>query len=129
MIAAIYTLYILNCFFLILTVLLQAGRGGGISFAGGGGGGSATVFGASGASTFMQKLTVASAVTFMTLSMLLAYLSSDGGAAADGEFLDPATLSGGAEETSTVSPEAAGDGALVGGDEAEGDQAPATDEE
>lgn len=125
MIAAIYTLYILNCFFLILTVLLQAGRGGGISFAGGGGGGgSSTVFGASGASTFMQKLTVASAVLFMSLSMLLAYMSSDGGAATEGQFLDPATLSGGAGDGAT-DPEAAGDGALVDEPEA----APATDEE
>ena len=74
MTAAIYTLYVLNCGFLILVVLLQAGRGGGAFL--GGGGGDQAVFGASGGATFLQKLTVGSAVMFMTLSMVLAYMSS-----------------------------------------------------
>jgi len=89
MTAAIYTVYILNCFFLIMVVLLQAGRGGGLSFAGGASGGSATVFGAGGATTFLQKLTIGSAVGFMSLSMLLAYISSSPGSADTGTFIDP----------------------------------------
>jgi preprotein translocase subunit SecG len=74
MIAALYTVYVLNCLFLIMVVLLQAGRGGGLSLAGGGGGGA--VMGASGASTFLQKLTVGSATGFMCMSLLLVYVSS-----------------------------------------------------
>lgn len=73
MIAALYTVYVLNCLFLIMVVLLQAGRGGGLSLAGGGGG---AVMGASGASTFLQKLTVGSATGFMCMSLLLVYVSS-----------------------------------------------------
>jgi preprotein translocase subunit SecG len=75
MIAAIYVLHIFNCLLLLMTVLLQAGRGGGMSFAGAGSA-STTVFGAGGATPFIQKLTMASAAGFMVLSMLLAYLSS-----------------------------------------------------
>lgn len=77
MIAAIYTLFIVNCFFLCLIVLMQSGKGGGMELmGGGGGGGSATVFGNRGATTFVHKLTIGSAALFMFLSMLLAYLST-----------------------------------------------------
>ena len=81
-------LFILNCFFLVLVVLLQAGRGGGLSFAGASAG-SATVFGASGGATFLQKLTVASAVGFMVLSLVLARLSSSHSGVSEGMFIDP----------------------------------------
>lgn len=86
--AAITAIYVLNCLFLMMVVLLQAGRGGGLSI-GGGGGGSATVFGNRGASTFLQKATVWSAAMFMTLSMVLAHLSSRRSAVEEGIFLDP----------------------------------------
>lgn len=85
MIAAVYVLHILNCLFLLLTVLLQAGRGGGMSFTGAGSG-STTVFGAGGATPFIQKLTMASAAGFMVLSMTLAYLSSTSDSADVGTF-------------------------------------------
>ena len=64
------------CLFLILTVLLQAGKGGGMGAAFGGGG-SATVFGGRGAGNFLTKLTTASAAAFMILSILLARMSVD----------------------------------------------------
>lgn len=75
--SALYLIYVLNCFFLILTVLLQAGRGGGMALmgSGGGGGGSATMFGNRGATTFIQKMTIGAAVSFMSLSILLAFTS------------------------------------------------------
>lgn len=82
-------LFVLNCLFLVLVVLLQAGRGGGLSIAGGGGGGSTQVFGASGGATFLQKLTVASAAAFMILSMILARLSSSHSGVSDVMFVDP----------------------------------------
>lgn len=75
MVAALYTLYYINSAFLILVVLLQSGRGGGLGEFGGGGG-SSTTFGSRGASTILQQLTVYSAIAFMTLSLTLAIISS-----------------------------------------------------
>jgi preprotein translocase subunit SecG len=63
------------CIFLILVVLLQAGKGGGMGIAFGGGG-SQTVFGSSGAGNFLTRLTAICAVVFFSNSLLLAYLSS-----------------------------------------------------
>lgn len=77
-IAALYVLFVINCLFLILVVLLQAGKGDGLAVlgAGGGGGGGDTILGNRGAATFLSKLTVASAVLFMLLSVVLAYDAS-----------------------------------------------------
>ena len=60
---------------LILIVLLQTGKGAdmGAAF---GGGSSQTLFGGSGASTFLSRLTTIVAVIFMLTSLGLAYLSS-----------------------------------------------------
>jgi preprotein translocase subunit SecG len=63
------------CSFLILVVLLQAGKGGGMGIAFGGGG-SQTVFGSSGAGNFLTRLTAGCATAFFLNSMLLAYMSS-----------------------------------------------------
>src|SRR3954464_7046777 len=68
-------LHIIVCLFLMLTVLLQSGKGGGMGGAFGGGN-AATVFGGSGASSFLRKLTAGAATTFMLTSIVLAYLSS-----------------------------------------------------
>lgn len=76
MITFITVIYVFVCIFLILVVLLQAGRGGGMGAAFGGS--SQTVFGGAGAGNFLQRLTVASASLFMILSATLAYLSSSG---------------------------------------------------
>ena len=76
MITFLYVLYVLVCIFLILVVLLQAGRGGmGAAF---GGGSSQTVFGGSGAGNFLTRLTVIMAALFMILSASLTYVSSSG---------------------------------------------------
>ena len=73
------TVYVLVCIFLVLVVLLQSGRGGGMgALGGGGGGGSQTVFGGAGAGNFLTRLTAANAALFMILSASLAYLSSKG---------------------------------------------------
>jgi preprotein translocase subunit SecG len=75
MITFLYVLYVMVCLFLILVVLLQAGRGGmGSAF----GGSSQTVFGGSGAGNFLTRLTVISAALFMMLSAALTYVSSSG---------------------------------------------------
>lgn len=71
----ITVIHVIVCVFLMLTVLLQSGKGGGMGAAFGGGN-TGTVFGGSGASTFLRRLTVSAAVIFMMTSMLLAYLAS-----------------------------------------------------
>ena len=60
---------------LILIVLLQTGKGAdmGAAF---GGGGSQTLFGSTGVSTFLSRLTTIAAIVFMLTSLALAYLSS-----------------------------------------------------
>ena len=76
-------IHVICCLFLMLTVLLQSGKGGGMGAAFGGGG-SATVFGGSGASTFLKKLTAGAATIFMITSMTLAYFASSGSEAVEG---------------------------------------------
>src|SRR6267154_843421 len=67
-------LHVILCLFLMLTVLLQSGKGGGMGAAFGGGN-AATVFGGSGASSFLRRLTAGAATIFMLASMILAYIS------------------------------------------------------
>ena len=67
-------LHIVACFVLILIVLLQAGKGAdmGAAF----GGSSQTVFGSSGAGTFLGKMTAGVAILFMLTSLALTYTAS-----------------------------------------------------
>jgi preprotein translocase subunit SecG len=68
--------HVIVCLFLILVVLLQQGKGGGLS--GLGGAAATQVFGGSGAGNFMTRLTAVCAFIFMVTSMSLAYISSGG---------------------------------------------------
>ncbi len=74
MITFITALHITLCFFLIVVVLLQTGKGAdmGAAF----GGASQTVFGATGALTLLHKVTTVTAVLFMLTSMSLAWYSA-----------------------------------------------------
>src|SRR3954464_7838118 len=78
-------LHVIVCLFLMLTVLLQSGKGGGMGGAFGGGN-AATVFGGSGASTFLRKLTAGAATVFMLTSMVLAFIASHNSADALEKF-------------------------------------------
>lgn len=66
--------HVVVCVALIMIVLLQTGKGAdmGAAF---GGGSSQTLFGSSGASTFLSKATTAAAIVFMLTSLTLAYMS------------------------------------------------------
>lgn len=75
MVTFLTIVHIFVCLFLILTVLLQAGKGGGMGVALGGGG-SQTVFGSSGAGNFLTRLTSITAAVFMMTSLGLAHYSS-----------------------------------------------------
>ncbi len=73
-------IHVIVCVALIMIVLLQTGKGAdmGAAF---GGGSSQTLFGTSGASTFLSKATTVAAIVFMLTSLGLAYVSGkkDGG--------------------------------------------------
>jgi preprotein translocase subunit SecG len=76
LITLITVIHVFVCVFLILVILLQAGKGGGMGSSLGGGGSSQTVFGGRGAQTFLGKVTSVSAGIFMLTSLTLAYNSS-----------------------------------------------------
>jgi preprotein translocase subunit SecG len=75
MLIAIAIIHILAAIAMILVVLLQTGRGSEIGAAFGGGA-SNTLFGSSGTSGFMTKMTTGVVVIFMLTSLLLAYFYS-----------------------------------------------------
>ena len=75
MYVALVTVYVIICFFLILVVLLQQGKGADIAGAFGGGS-SQTAFGARGATTFLHKLTTFAFVGFVVISMLLSIIEA-----------------------------------------------------
>ena len=70
-------IHLFVCFFLILVVLLQTGKGADIAAAFGGT--SQTAFGARGAATLLSKLTTGSAIIFMITSFTLAMMANRGG--------------------------------------------------
>jgi preprotein translocase subunit SecG len=73
-IAAI-VIYVFVCFFLILVVLLQQGKGADIAGAFGGGG-SQTAFGARGATTLLHKLTTGAFIGFIVLALVLTMIEA-----------------------------------------------------
>jgi len=69
-------LHILVCFALVMVVLLQSGKGGGL--AGGAFGGTAqTVFGGRGATDFLTRATMVLGAAFFATSLVLALLSTN----------------------------------------------------
>ncbi len=72
----LHIIHVFVCLFLILVVLLQQGRGGGLG--GAFGGGATQVFGGRGAGNFMTRLTAICAAIFIVTSLALAWLSSSG---------------------------------------------------
>ncbi len=124
----IIAIHIIVCIALILIVLLQTGKGAdmGAVF---GGGSSQTLFGSSGASTFLTKMTTAAAVIFMLTSLSLAYFSGQrttssvmpastpAGEQAPGEMKD----SGAVESSGQEAPDSSATTNAVGGNGASGD--------
>src|SRR5260370_1198025 len=75
MVTLITIIHIFVCLFLILVVLLQAGKGGGMGIAFGSST-SSQVFGGRGAGSFLEKLTAGTAIVFMATSITLAWFAS-----------------------------------------------------
>ncbi len=69
----ILALHVLISLSLIIVVLLQSGKGGGLAGAFGGGGGVGAMFGGQAAATFLTKATRYLAVAFMLTSLTLAF--------------------------------------------------------
>jgi preprotein translocase subunit SecG len=98
-------LYVFVCLFLILVVLLQSGKGGGLGSAFGGS--STQIFGGAGAGNLLTRLTAVSAFLFMTLSVGLAFLSTGGEQALDRAVREQAAAQEAAQELELEEAEAA----------------------
>jgi preprotein translocase subunit SecG len=77
MTALLMIIHILICVFLIISILLQSSKGGGLAgMFGGGGGGMGGVFGGRGAASFLSKVTLWLGVGFALTSISSALLSA-----------------------------------------------------
>jgi preprotein translocase subunit SecG len=74
----IVILHVIVSVALILVILLQTGKGSDIG-AVFGGGSSQTLFGSTGPTSFLSKMTAGAAIIFMLTSLYLAYFSGGGG--------------------------------------------------
>jgi len=68
-------LFVITCFALIVAVLLQSSKGGGLAGAFGGGASMGAVFGGRGAADFLSKTTTWLAVAFMVISLALSFVN------------------------------------------------------
>jgi preprotein translocase subunit SecG len=118
--ALLVIVHVIVCIALILIVLLQTGKGAdmGAAF---GGGGSQTLFGSTGAGSFLSKATTAAAVVFMVTSLSLAYVSSH---RVGGSVMEQVETSAPAE-TASETPAAEGTPGDVGESTPAEDSAPA----
>ena len=73
MYSILIAVYVIVCIFLVLTVLLQQGKGAEIGAVFGS---SDTIFGSAGPASFLHKITSGLAVLFMVLALVLTYLSA-----------------------------------------------------
>ncbi|PJC64079.1 MAG: preprotein translocase subunit SecG [Deltaproteobacteria bacterium CG_4_9_14_0_2_um_filter_42_21] len=71
----VLTIHYILCIFLVVTILLQTGKGADIGAVFGGG--SQTLFGGRGPATFLNKLTAAVAIMFLLTSVSLAKISKE----------------------------------------------------
>ena len=71
--AILLTVHYMICFFLIVVILLQVGKGADIGAVFGGA--SQTVFGGRGPTTFLSKITAVMAIAFLVTSISLAHIS------------------------------------------------------
>ena len=75
MVTLITAVHVITAILIVIAVLLQSGKGGGLG-AGFGGGGSNTLFGSSGGSDFFTKFTIGLAIVFTVTSLGLTMAKS-----------------------------------------------------
>lgn len=97
-------LFVPVCILLILMVLLQAGKGGGLSGAFGGLGTNQPFLGARGTVDFLSKLTIYLAIAFMSLALILSITYGPSRTIKVKEETPPAVETQGTTETSTQTP-------------------------
>jgi len=66
--------YVVICFGLIISVLLQSSKGEGLAGAFGGGGASGAVFGGRGAANVLSRATTVLAIIFMLMAIVLSFM-------------------------------------------------------
>ena len=76
MTAILLVIHILVCILLIVSILLQSSKGGGLAGMFGGGGGMGGVFGGRGAASFLSKVAMWLGIGFAVSSILIALFSS-----------------------------------------------------
>ncbi len=125
MYVALLVLHILICLGLVGVVLIQSGKGGGLS--GGAFGGSAqTVFGGRGATDFITRATMILGAAFFITSLTLALMSSGVGRSSRSLIQTEARRAAGAQPTQTpVTPPAGTVPAPPPGTQAPAPQSPA----
>lgn len=77
MIALLTVIHVLVCILLVISILLQSSKGGGMAGMFGGGGGMGAVFGGRGAASFLSKVTLWLGVTFAATSISIALLTAN----------------------------------------------------
>ena len=77
MYAILVVIHIFISLTLVITILMQSSKGGGLAGAFGGAGTSA-VFGGRGAASFLQKLTTSLVVAFMFIAILIGFTTKPG---------------------------------------------------
>lgn len=108
-------IHVLVCLALVLVVLLQSSKGGGLAGAFGGGAEN-TVFGGRGAATVLSKATTIFGAGFMITSLTLTLMSAGGSRTVRSVVAEEAAQSPlGAPATGTALPGGPGQGALPGG--------------
>jgi preprotein translocase subunit SecG len=69
-------IHVFICIFLIISILLQSSKGGGLAGVFGGGGGMGGVFGGRGAASFLSKVTMWLGIGFAITAISIALISS-----------------------------------------------------
>ena len=106
MVGFLMVIHYITCFAMILVILLQSGKGGGLAGAFGGGG--STIFGGRGAGTVLTRATMILGAMFFVTSLWLALLSASGGVSGTGSskslIQEEAKKAAGSQPTSGPAP-------------------------
>jgi preprotein translocase subunit SecG len=98
------TLFVINCFVLLLVVLIQTGKAGDIASAFGGGGSSQAAFGARSGATLLTKVTWVSAILFFVGALGLSMISRGPGSVVGAVPAPPAPAQSAPAQTDAPAP-------------------------